>query len=233
MHRSGIALSFCCLMAAAGAFAQNSLTAPIRRAPLAEGCVNSQTSCGSITVGQVAPGDCVDSGGVRYDLWQFDGHAGDFVKATIFGLDPTFTNATLYLVPPAGDATTPRDRRNEFRHRLLLFASSGMWRVVATSLDAFASRPLRSATRLLEGERFAAVLRPAGHRMRAGGGLGDHGEQLPIHERPEPRICRLPREHERGRGVHRRCTFGRLQPRHQHLPERWGASCVGVRPALL
>src|SRR5438034_1810818 len=72
MRRSTHALVFFCLAATVGAFAQNASVAKIRRTPFAEGCINSRTSCGSISVGQIAPGDCVDSGGERYDVWQFD-----------------------------------------------------------------------------------------------------------------------------------------------------------------
>src|ERR1043166_6587389 len=113
---------------------------PMRPAPDAEGCVQSATSCNATTVGQIANGDCTTSGGVRYDSWQFQGTAGDYVTATLVALDPGLTNVTVFLVPPAGDASfTPLIGGTSAAATSYSLATSGTWKVIATSEDVFAA----------------------------------------------------------------------------------------------
>ena len=130
-------LLFCSFLALAQIAAAQRTARP---ASDAEGCVRSTTSCGATTVGQIAAGDCTDTEGFRYDSWQFQGTAGDFVTATLVALDPGFTNVALYLVPPIGDASvTPFIGGTGSATTRYSLATSGTWGVIATSLDAFAA----------------------------------------------------------------------------------------------
>ena len=70
----------------------------------AAGCVTSTLSCNTSDTGELAPGDCVQPDGLRYDLWTFAGAAGQRITATLTPLDASYEKPRLALIPPGSNA---------------------------------------------------------------------------------------------------------------------------------
>lgn len=88
--------------------------------------------------GQLAPGDCNDENGY-YDVFVFQGTAGQLVEATVRALDPSFSNIFVgFAAPESDDSRLPvivGNKAGTVRYRL---ASSGTWALVVGAAD-FAS----------------------------------------------------------------------------------------------
>jgi hypothetical protein len=108
---------------------------------LAEGCIASTLSCGATQSGQLAPGDCTFAvDGTRYDVWHFNGTAGQLVTITVKVLDASYTKPQVELVPPVGDASqTPTVTGASPLALSYNLASTGVWGVAVETNDLFAS----------------------------------------------------------------------------------------------
>jgi hypothetical protein len=113
----------------------------LRARALAEGCVASTLSCGATESGQLAPGDCTFTvDGTRYDVWHFNGTAGQLVTVTVKPLDASYTKPQVELVPPLGDASqTPTVAGTSPLSLSYNLASTGVWSVAVETNDVFAA----------------------------------------------------------------------------------------------
>jgi hypothetical protein len=100
----------------------------------AEGCVATTLSCNTNVGAQLAPGDCEEDG--YYDVYGFQGTAGNLVEVTIRSLDDSLPDVYIGIVPPSSDASkTPvvyGNRAATVRYRL---ATTGTWAIVAGAAD--------------------------------------------------------------------------------------------------
>ena len=132
---------------AAAGHAQTSVMEDVRgvsasRGADAEGCVITPLACNRTARGHLGTGDCtLSSDGTYFDGYSFAGTAGQLVLIDVRPLSATLTNPTVFLVPPAGDASkTPLLAGPGGGVSLAyVLSSSGTWTVVVGTLDLFAS----------------------------------------------------------------------------------------------
>lgn len=110
--------------------------APLRVAPLAEGCVVTVAAgCDTTTLGQLAPGDCTIDGAYA-DAIAFPASAGQEFAITLRPLSSTYTSPLLTLRPPTGDATkTPAILGGAFGALWFRATSTGTWSVTVGSTN--------------------------------------------------------------------------------------------------
>ncbi|MBV9071951.1 MAG: hypothetical protein JO231_24795 [Acidobacteria bacterium] len=147
MHTLVAMLLLAATLAPIRVLGENSITDDVRRImanpqPQAEGCVATTLGCNATARGRLSVGDCtLSSNGTFFDVYTFSGVAGKVVTVDVRPLSVTYTNPTVILVPPAGDASkTP-----------LIFgpgggvatsyvlSSSGTWSIAVGTTDLFAS----------------------------------------------------------------------------------------------
>jgi hypothetical protein len=93
-------------------------------------------SCGGSDSGEIAAGDCVFSNGHRYDLWGFNGVAGQLVTVTLTATDASFVEPSVQLVPPVGDASQAPIIVGDPNVPIALkykLATSGAWGIVVST----------------------------------------------------------------------------------------------------
>jgi hypothetical protein len=95
-------------------------------------CVTAEIGCGDVIVGELTAAHC--------NTYAFDATANQLVTATVRSLSSTFTDTTITLVPPPGDASqTPMAAGGAgatVRYRL---PSAGLWSIVVGSSDPASS----------------------------------------------------------------------------------------------
>lgn len=111
---------------------EHSLAQRVREAaasrPLA--CTNATLSCNQTVSGELGPSDCTfNVDGTYFDVWLFQGTAGNEVEITLTTLDNSYTQPLLLLLPPASDASkTPEIWANtRALHMSYVLASTGTW----------------------------------------------------------------------------------------------------------
>jgi hypothetical protein len=100
-------------------------------------CTNSTLSCNRAVSGELGPSDCTFTvDGTYFDVWLFQGTAGNEIDITLTPLDDSYTQPRLLLLPPSADASkTPTIGANtRALHMSYILASSGTWEIaVGTS----------------------------------------------------------------------------------------------------
>ncbi|HYM62912.1 MAG TPA: hypothetical protein VEZ11_18645 [Thermoanaerobaculia bacterium] len=90
--------------------------------------------------GTLAAGDCTASDGTLFDIFQFQGNAGDMVTATVVPLTSGFRNPTLAMVPPIADGTRPPQMSGGAAATVtFVLNSTGSWRLGVGSTDPSSS----------------------------------------------------------------------------------------------
>lgn len=138
MRRTAVAIVVClsaCFTSIARAQRETPLSPDTIRAEAA-GCVVSVISCGGSDSGEIAAGDCAFSNGHRYDLWGFNGVAGQLVTVTLTATDASFVEPSVQLVPPVGDASQAPIIVGDPNVPIALkykLATSGAWGIVVST----------------------------------------------------------------------------------------------------
>ena len=136
-------LSAALALFAAAAFAGERLSPAARAQEIAanaSGCVATTLSCGQRLTGALAPGDCTLSDGTYYDVFRFNGTAGQVVTAFMRPLSATFTKPGLLIMPPASDSSkTPAVYGGAETQVSYKLASSGSWSIAVVTEDPFAT----------------------------------------------------------------------------------------------
>lgn len=108
----------------------------------AEGCAATTLACNRTARGRLATGDCtLAADGTFFDIYPFAGTAGQVVIVDVRPLSASLTNPTVFLVPPAGDASkTPLIKGPGGGVQLqYLLSSTGTWTVTVGTSDLFAT----------------------------------------------------------------------------------------------
>jgi hypothetical protein len=104
------------------------------RARAADGCAPAPIGCNEIVRGRLAAGDCVRADGTLHDTFEFNGAAGQFVRAVVYAQSPGVTNPILTLVPP-GAEQPPVVWGGKGAATTYVLRSSGKWTMDVGSRD--------------------------------------------------------------------------------------------------
>ncbi|MBV9497287.1 MAG: pre-peptidase C-terminal domain-containing protein [Acidobacteria bacterium] len=103
---------------------------------LAQTCATKTLACSTTTAAALASTDCTASDGSRYQLWTFNGTAGD--EVTIEMHSTAFDTYLLLLDPDGLPLTDSDDLAHTATDSKMVFTltANGTWTVVANSLAA-------------------------------------------------------------------------------------------------
>lgn len=93
-------------------------------------CTAVTLTCDTPYLGTYGPNSCLDTDGGDTDRYQLFGRAGDEITIVLEGLDSSFDNAYIELIPPPGDdAITPLVIGNQSASLKYVLTSTGNWEI--------------------------------------------------------------------------------------------------------